>query len=246
MIKTRALAAAGIAALIFAGNPAGAPAAPGPAPFPTPQGATAFPYFAGQAIVVSGRGVVEAAPDRALVNIGVQTTRPTAQEAQERASTTMAQVLRQVTALGIPRERIQTVEINLYPQRRPPSGEISGYQAVQRAVVTVDDLALVGRVLDAAVTAGANLLDGVSFTLRDPASYRTRAFAAAVQDARAAANALASAAGVSISRVVRIEEMGAAVPIVRGPALQAAPEMSTPVLPGTLSVSVQVRAVFAF
>lgn len=188
---------------------------------------------------------MEAAPDRAIVTVGAQITRPTAQEAQERTSATMTQVLRQVTALGIPRERIHTVEINLFPQRRPPAGEISGYQAVQRAVVTVDDLALVGRVLDAAVTAGANLLDGVPFTLRDPAAARTRAFAAAVQDARATANALAAAAGVTVQRVVRIEEMGATIP-VRGAALQTTPEASTPVLPGTLSVSAQVRVVFVF
>lgn len=241
MIRIPALAAASAALLLLAGNPAGA--APASAPFPPPG--VPLPLGANQTIVVSGRGVVEATPDRALVTVGAQVTRPAAQEAQERASATMNQVLRQITALGIPRERIQTVAINLYPQRRP-SGEVSGYQAVQRAVVTVDDLGLVGRVVDAAVTAGANLLDGVSFTLRDPAAHRTRAFTAAVQDARTTANAIAAAAGVTISRVVRIEETGAALPIVRGPALQAAPDASTPVLPGTLSVSVQIQAVFAF
>jgi uncharacterized protein len=242
MTRTPALAAASVALLLLAGNPAGA--APASAPFPPPG--VSVPLGAGKTIVVSGRGVVEAAPDRALVTVGAQVTRPTAQEAQERASATMNQVLKQVTALGIPRERIQTVGINLYPQRRPPSGDVSGYQAVQRVVVTIDDLGLVGRVVDAAVTAGANLLDGVSFTVRDPTAYRTRAFAAAVQDARATANALAVAAGVTVSRVVRIEETGAPVPIMRGPALQAAPDVSTPVLPGTLSVSVQIQAVFAF
>jgi len=237
-----ALVAAFLVALVLAGNPAGA--APASPPFPAPGGAP--PSFPGQTIVVTGRGIAEAAPDRSLVTIGAQITRPTAQEAQERVSATMNQVLSKLTALGIPRERIQTVEINLYPQRRPSSGDITGYQAVQRVVVTVDDLALVGRILDAAVTAGANLLDGVSFTLRDPAAYRARAFAAAVQDARATAMALATAAGVTISRIVRIEEMGATVPSVRGPMLRAAPDATTPVLPGTLSVAVQVRAVFAF
>jgi uncharacterized protein len=244
MMKAPALVTAFVAVLTLVGNPAGAAPAPSPLPGPTP-GASAS-SFAGQAIVVNGRGVVEATPDRAFVNIGAQITRPTAQEAQERVSATMNQVLSKVTALGIPRDRIQTVEINLYPQSRPQSGEITGYQAVQRAVVTVDDLALVGRVLDAAVAAGANLLNGVSFTLRDSAAYRTRAFAAAVQDARNTATALATAAGVTISRVVRIEEMGATIPIARGATMQATPDATTPVLPGTLTVSAQVRAVFAF
>jgi uncharacterized protein YggE len=242
---TRTVAAAAIVALlILIGTPAGA--APASAPYPTPVPDHSGVIFPVQSIVVSGRGAAEATPDRALVTIGTEVTRPTAQEAQGRTSATMTEVLKQVAALGIPRERIQTIGISLYPQRRPPSGDLSGYQAVQRAVVTVDDLALVGRVVDAAVAAGANLLDGVSFTLKDPAAARTRAFAVAVQDARSAANALAAAAGVTVTRVIRIEETGAAVPIVRGPMMQAAPEMSTPVLPGTLTVSVQIRAVFAF
>ncbi len=248
MIRTSILAAVTAAALMFGGNPAGAAPAVAPAPVPSPGvPAPGFPYpFYGQTIVVVGRGIVEEAPDRALVTIGAQAIRPNAHEAQERVSGTMTQVLQRVMALGIPRERIQTVEINLFPQRRPQSGDIAGYQAVQRARVTVDVLALVGRVLDAAVTAGANLLDGVSFTLRDAASYRARAFAAAAQDARATANALAAAAGVTIARVVHIEETGAAVPVGRGMTVQAAPEASTPVLPGTLSISAQVQVIFGF
>lgn len=248
MFKTSMLAAATVAALMLAGNPAGAAPVVMPGQVPPPGvPAPGFPFPVGQTIVVLGRGVVEAAPDRALVTIGAQAIRPNAQEAQAQVSTTMTQVLQRVMALGIPRERIQTVEINLFPQRRPQSGEITGYQAVQRARVTVDDLSLVGRVLDAAVTGGANLLDGVSFTLRDAASYRTRAFAAAAQDARATANALAGAAGLTIARVVRIEEVGAAVPVTRSFAAPgASPEATTPVLPGTLSVTAQVRVIFGF
>jgi len=230
-----------IAALALTGYAAGTPASTAA---PPPFSADAASRSPVSGIIVTGHGVVEAAPDRAIVTMGAQFTRATAQEAQEVASMTMAQALRQVMALGIPRERIQTVEINLFPQRRPPAGEIVGYQAVQRARITLDDLALVGRVLDAAVASGANLLDGVTFTVRDAGAARTRAFAAAVQDARASADALAAAAGLGTPRIVRIEELGA-VP-VRGDSLRAAPEAATPVLPGTLSLNAQVRVVFAF
>ena len=244
MTKARILVASLAAAILLAGNPAGA--APATAQTPVPAPGALGPIFPGQTIIVTGRGTVEAMPDRATVSVGSQITRPTAQDAQQRAGATMTQIIDRITALGIPRERIRTIEINLFPQRRPPSGEISGYQAVQRVTVTVDDLALVGRVVDAAVAGGATLLDGVTFALRDPAASRTRALAAAVQDARTTANALASAAGVTILRVVRIEEAGAGVPGPRVVGFQGAPEAATPVLPGTLTVNVQVRAVFAF
>jgi uncharacterized protein YggE len=247
MVKPRMVAAAFIAAAALAGpSAAGAPAsalAPASTPAIPAGGGQGIPD---QAIVVAGHGVVEAAPDRAIVTVGAQFTRPAAQEAQERTSAAMTQILQRVLALGIPRERIQTVELNLFPQRRPNSNEISGYQGVQRITVAVDDLSLVGRVLDAAVTAGANLLDGVTFTLRDPAAARVRAFAAAVQDARGSANALAAAAGLPTPRIVRIEETGAIAPSVRMDGMGAAPMISTPVLPGTLSITAQVRVVFVF
>jgi uncharacterized protein YggE len=231
------LAAALIVAAVLASRPLAA------APVPSP-----LPGFAGaegrQTIAVIGHGTVEAAPDRAVVTLGVQETRPTAQESQERVNAAMTQVLARLTGLAIPRDRIRTIEINLLPQHRN-DGSISGYQAVQRISVTVDDLTLVGRVFDAAVAAGANLLDGVSFTLRDPSAYRSRALAMAVQDARNTANALAGAAGVSISRVLRIEEAGAQLPQPRSIAF-AAPATPTPVLPGTLSVTVEARVVYGF
>src|SRR2546422_967263 len=80
-----------------------------------------------------------------------------------------------------------------------------------------------------------------------PGAHRMRVSAAAVQDARAWANARAAAAGRPTPRIARIEEMGATIP-VRGETLPmgAAPMISTPVLEGTLSISAQVRVVFVF
>jgi uncharacterized protein YggE len=190
-----------------------------------------------------GQGTTEAAPDQALITVGSQVTRASAQDAQAQASAVMNRVVQQIVALGVPRERLQTVEISLSAQHQPNSDQISGYSAVQRVRATVDDLNLVGRVLDAAVSAGANLLDGVSFALRDPAPIRARALAAAVQDARATANALAGAAGVSNLRLVRLEEVGPGQPLRA--IFQAAPQ-AIPVLGGTLSINEQVRAVFVF
>ena len=235
--RTTVLAAALIAGAVLAGRPLAAAPIPSPLPGAAVGGGR-------QVIAVTGTGAVEAAPDRAVVTLGVQETRPNAQDAQARANAAMTQILARLTGLGIPRDRIRTIELNLLPQRRT-DGSITGYQAVQRISVTVDDLALVGRVFDAAVGAGANVLDGVSFTLRDPSAYRSRALAMAVQDARSSANALAGAAGVSISRVLRMEESGAQIPQPRNIAF-AAPATPTPVLPGTLSVTVQVRVVYGF
>jgi hypothetical protein len=123
---------------------------------------------------------------------------------------------------------------------------LSGYQAINHISVTIDDLKLVGRVIDKAVAAGANAVEGVSFGVRDPSAYRARAFRLAVQNAYATASALASAAGVSNLRVVRIDETGQVFFPRIGIAtpMQAAP--STPIMPGTLPLTVQIQVVYAF
>lgn len=215
---------------------------------PVPGG----PVARDRTITVTGDGTVDATPDRASVSLSVIVQRPTAQEAQQQSAATMAQIVRAVVAAGIPQTAIRTSAVSLYPQRRPDSGgtgPITGYQAVNRVVVTVDDITRVGQAVDAGVGAGANGVDSVSWTLRDATPYRTQALRLAVQSAQATANAIASAAGVGPLRLLRIEQVGAAVyPRVGIGMMQAAPAAPapTPVLPGTMPVSVQVRAVFGF
>ncbi len=219
-----------------------------PSPVVPPSPGTGLREPAGNVIVVTGQGSVDAVADVAIVGLGFQVTRPTAQEAQDQSSATMDRVIRQITALGIPREKIRTTIVSLFPVRRsaPPSAEITGYTAINNVMVTVDDLRLTGRAIDTAVAAGANTVNSLTFGLRDPSSYRIRALRTAVERARTTAAAIASAAGVSNLRVVRIEEIGP-VPIPRvglaAPAIQGA---ETPVMPGTLTVTVLVRAVYAF
>jgi len=215
------------------------------APMPGPGGP---PAARERTIVVTGDGAVDATPDRATVALSVIVQRPTAQEAQQQSAATMALVVRAIVAAGIPQTAIRTIAVSLYPQHRPDSGgtgPITGYQSVNRVLVTVDDISRVGQVVDAGVGAGANGVDSVNWTLRDATAYRAQAIRIAVQNAQATANAIAAAAGVGGLRLVRIEQAGAVVVPRPGLAvMQAAP--ATPVLPGTMPVNAEVRAVFAF
>jgi len=201
---------------------------------------------AARTIIVTGQGSVDATPDQARITMGVEAVRPTAQAAQNAANTVMDQIVRQVTALGIPKEQIRTSSLDLTPQRKPGSDNnpITGYVATNRVTVVVDDLRLTGRVVDAAVGAGANEVDSLSFGLKDPSAYRARALRLAVQDAQATAAALASAAAVGPIHLVQVEELGSSA----APRLMvAAPAQAmTTVLPGIVTVTASVRAVYAF
>lgn len=216
-----------------------------PAPMPAPGGP---PAARERTIVVTGEGSVDATPDRATVAFSVIVQRPTAQEAQQQNAATMAQVVSKIVAAGIPQTAIRTTTVSLYPQHRPDQGgqgPITGYQSINRVVVTIDDISRVGQMIDAGVGAGANGVDSVTWTLRDATAYRTQALRIAVQNAQATATAIASAAGVGGLRLLRIEQVGAIV-IPRPGIGMAQAATATPVLLGTMPVNVQVRAVYGF
>jgi len=200
-------------------------------------------------IQTSGTGRLMATPDVAFVTLGVQTTGGDAQDATSTASTAMAATLRAVKALGIADTSVQTDRISLdpvYADKQP--NQITAYRATQSVSVTVDDLGLVSRVLDAAVQAGANSNLSIRFGLKDAAALQEQALAAAVQQATGKANAIAGAAGLKLNGAYNLSESNVQVvePQLPSSTAAAAPAPFVPVQAGQLVVSATVEATFAY
>lgn len=198
----------------------------------------------GRTITVTGRGTVEVVPDVATVSLGVEARRPSAQEAQEAAAATMARMVHRLLRLGIPPGRMTTLTVLLVSVEEPTTHQ-PAYEAIQRLAVRVDDPGRAGAVIDAAVGAGANLVGPVSLGIRHPSAPLARALRLAVQDTEEAARAMASTAGLRAVHLVALEEMGP--PAIPRITLVGSPgTASTSVLPGVITVEVQVRATYAF
>jgi uncharacterized protein YggE len=126
----------------------------------------------------------------------------------------MTPVLEKLSAAGIPADAIRTTGYDLQPEwdlvndRRVSRG----YVARNTVDVRIDVVDRVGEILEIAVGSGATTLGGVRFDLKDRSSHEREALRLAVADARAKADAVAVAAGQSVSRVVRIEEQGVVSP----------------------------------
>ena len=159
-------------------------------------------------IVTSGEGVVKQAPDRAWVSIAAESRARTAQEAQRMNTDAMNAVLEKIKTLGIPADAIQTAGYNLQPEFDYQNGKqtLRGYVARNSVQVRVDALAKTGEVISAAVGSGATNVSGVRFDLKDRDAVEREALRRAVQDARQRANYAATGAGVSIDRVIRVDE----------------------------------------
>jgi len=159
-------------------------------------------------IVTTGEAVVKQAPDRAWVNVGAESRARTPQEAQRLNTEAMTAVIDRIKAAGIAPEAIQTTGYSLQPEFDYANGKqnLRGYVARNQVQVRVDALAKTGEVIAAVVATGATTVNGVRFDLKDRDTVEREALRVAVRDARRRADAAASGAGVSIDRVLRVEE----------------------------------------
>lgn len=196
-------------------------------------------------VVVSGEGVVTAVPDQAWVRIGAESRAKVSKEAQARNAEAMTAVQRKIASLGIPKDAVRTLAIDLQLEYDYANGRQTprGYVARNTIEVRVDDFAKLGDVLDAAVGSGATNLHGLRFDVKRREAIEREAMQLAVANALGRAEALASGAKRSIDRVIRIEESS----VSRGgePPMMAmrmkAEDSGTPVAAGELEIRAQVR-----
>lgn len=204
-------------------------------------------------ISVTGEGTVTVQPDLAKVTLGVQVTNASAAAAQQDAASKMDSVVASLKQAGISDKDIQTVRFDLSPDYQYDNNTrtqvLKGYRVTNLVVATVRDISKVGQILDSAVTSGATMLQGVSFSVSDPAAAGRQGREQAMKDASAKAQQLASLAGVGLGSPISIEETVSAPPtpaqMQSAAAPMAASAAQTPISPGTQEIRTVVRVVYA-
>lgn len=210
------------------------------------QGATiAGAETAGQ-LHVSGQGQVLAAPDIAVISIGVTREASEAADAMAAMNGAASAVMARVAEMGVAPQDMQTSNLRLDPVHGSSlSGarSISGYQASNTLTLRVRNLEDLGVILGAVVSDGANQLFGLSFDISDPGPLRDEARRLAVADAAARAAVLAEAAGVTLGPLVRLQEAGS--PSAR-PMMADARQFSSEVAVagGELGISASVTLIY--
>lgn len=204
----------------------------------------------GRTLDVSAVATVTRAPDRAVVSLAVETLATTAQAATRANADAMASVLDALEALDIPSSSVHTRSISLSPRYERTSGEeptITGYQAVNHVTVPVPETDRVGRVVDAAVEAGANRVTGIRFELSEPESAYHDALEQAIAMARREAETAAAALGETLGPVLHVATGGVDSPAPEGLVVgmgMRAQDAPTPVQPGDIEVRATVRITY--
>ena len=220
-------------------------------------------------ITVSGYGTVDTHPDEAVLRLAVVTQAEDAKNASEENVKKMDAVLAALYEIGISKDDAVTSGYRVWPQYswRDEEQQLTGFQVRNSLTVTVRDIEKIGGVIDAALFAGANEINDVTFTVSDDrqTELKSDAIADAVAKARADASSVADAMDVTIvgpveisttgsrlspyrmymsydtgyGRMVTPEEMPVPMPT---PAVAAPPQIQ----PGDVTVSAQVTVVYEF
>ncbi|MBN9160328.1 MAG: hypothetical protein BGO98_01290 [Myxococcales bacterium 68-20] len=217
-------------------------------------------------VTVLGKGEVSRKPDIARSTMGIAVTAPTVAEASRLANQQMTNLIAAIKKEGVADKDIQTANFSINFERHEPHPVVmsapakpgsagvtaaaparAGQYRVSNTVrVTIRDIEKAGRLLDAAVAAGANEVWGVSFEIDKPEALEAEAREKAAQDARARAEALAKTQGRTLGEVVSVSEsVGGGGP--RPMYSMAKADMGgfeTPVAPGEVSVSTQLEVVY--
>ena len=205
---------------------------------------------AARVIVVDGHGEAQGSPDLASLSFAIETHAPTAAEAASRNAALADKVTTVLKAKVADKGRVWSGSYSLDPDYQQHEGMtrpvIIGYNAQNSISVETTALNSVGALIDAAIAAGANRVNGLNFTLKDDTKVRNDAIASASHDAQSQAQALATALGVKLGRIVRASTVSEPRPMPVAYAMASARAVSptTPIEPGQVSVPATVSLTY--
>jgi uncharacterized protein len=202
-------------------------------------------------------------PDKAVLNIGVETQAKTIAEAARMNSDIMNKVVSALNALGVDKDKISTNYYSIYPvyeqkqrediaciQIYPPPPEciaqvLVGYKVVNSLTITVNADADIGRIIDSSIAAGANQFYGVSFYVSQEMqnSIVNELIEQAAIDAKNKAERALTPLGEKVGNVKSISIGYSPIPIYSR-VLSPAEQSSTPIFPEQQQVSVSVYVTF--
>jgi uncharacterized protein YggE len=205
-------------------------------------------------ITVVGDATVSSAPDEAVLTVTVETDGEDPGAAMNQNAEAVTAVIARLQREDVDEADIETTNVSVYPIRtyHPETGQetLVGYRCQNSVKVTLATADEVGRVLSAAVEAGANVVSGPVWKLSDDTAAVTEALRKATEKARAKAEALAEAQGVELGDVVMMTETNVEVPIY--PVYESAlmKDMAsgavsqTPISPASLDISATVTVTY--
>lgn len=208
-------------------------------------------------VVVTGRASIGVPADEVRIAISVETQGAEPQDVIKDNSRRVSRVLDAIQRKGAGRDEVSTGWFSIQPiysQRKPTDRAfvpaIVGYRVNNTVIVKTGKLQLAGDIVQAAVDAGANRIDSVSFGLAEERAKRSEVLREAVANARADADAALAAAGAELGEIhsMTIDSAGLRRPPSFGFGIERVSAgvgaSVPPMIPGEIQVSASVTIEF--
>lgn len=163
-------------------------------------------------ITVSGTGETQVSADTAVISLGVSIRDQDVLKAQQKVNEAIAAIRKALSENGVAEDCISTGYMNIYANYdygfSGSEEQVSSYNAHSTLSIKVSDMDRVGLLIDVSFAAGANTLNGITFSASDTEEASAESLKKAVADARAKADVLAEASGLKITEIENISEGG--------------------------------------
>ena len=209
------------------------------------------------ALSLTGTASTMVKPDKVTVSLGVETTNKTADAALAANSKIMNKVIDALKATGVKDNETSTSSFSIspnynYSQQSSTASRITGFTVSNTIQIESTNINNTSKWIDAAIAAGTNTVDRIDFALSDKKLEETKnsLIKQAMQDARAKADIVASAAGVRVAgiRSINLNELAiqpppAPIPLAKQ-SLAASEARPTPIISGQEKITTNIGIIF--
>lgn len=215
-----------------------------------------YPYYYRQKasqskahMILTGMGRVTAIPNMLRIDLGILTEAERLEQAQDENNLMSQQVIQALIQLGLLDRQIQTKQYSVRPVYDYVDGKqlLRGYQVQHVLTITVEDLTLAGSLIDTAVKNGVNQVLNLQFFVKNEAEYYKLALHDALHDVLGKAESIATTLDVHINKTpIKIEEIKQEQPILYQTFALEKQMTETPIQPGEIVITAEVKAYFQY
>jgi uncharacterized protein len=209
------------------------------------------------ALSLTGTASTMVKPDKVTVSLGVETSNKTADAALAANSKIMNKVIDALKTTGVKDNETSTSSFSIspnynYSQQSSTASRITGFTVSNTIQIESTNINNTSKWIDAAIAAGTNTVDRIDFALSDKKLEETKnsLIKQAMQDARAKADIVASAAGVRVAgiRSINLNELAiqpppAPIPLAKQ-SLAASEARPTPIISGQEKITTNIGIIF--
>lgn len=205
-------------------------------------------------IQVIGNAIATASPDIAYITLGVETSHTSAERATQDNARKMNNVFVALKNLGLEDMNISTSGYSVYSYNETVQNTknedviVTTYHVRNNINITTEDLNETGTIVDVAVKAGANQIQGIHFDLKDKQELQLQALNLAIKQAQTKATAIADASDVTLGGIASITENFASYAPMQDSMMKNSltGAAGTSLAPGDIEISAQVTIEYWF